>query len=50
MIVIAIIFWILIFLAIFGGIMHLIDIAKGKTSTGVETLPKPIKKVLGKWF
>ena len=50
MVLLAVAFWILIVFFVIGVISCVVQIAKGKSSSGTGSLPKPIRKALGHWF
>ena len=50
MVLLAVAFGILVVFFIIGVISSVVQIAKGKSSHGSGSLPKPIRKALGHWF
>ena len=51
MVLLAIVFWFLIAMAVLGAVISLVEIIKGKKHpSGIDSLPKPIRKALGHWF
>lgn len=50
MVVVAIIFWVVIALALLGLAIHVVSIIKGKAPDKSGSLPGPIRKALGRWL
>jgi hypothetical protein len=49
MIIIAVIFWVLIALAVLGGIISVVQICKGEKDSSSSGLPEPIRRILRGW-